>query len=215
MDFPYLATQLLRTNIPFEPPRVNETPHSLLERLREKPDHLSWKRLVDLYTPLIERWLKQQGVSPSDVDDFVQEVMGVVVREMGDFRHSKQKGAFRRWLRTITVNRLKGYWRSKPRKVLVEGKSKIDYQLAQLEDPSSELSQLWDKEHDEFVARRLLELLEPEFTASTWQAFRRLVMDEIKPAQVAKELGLTTNAVLIAKSRVLRRLRQEIKGLTG
>jgi RNA polymerase sigma-70 factor (ECF subfamily) len=194
---------------------VNETPYSLLERLREKPDGVSWKRLVDLYTPLIERWLRQQAVSPDEIDDFVQEVMGVVVREMAEFRHSNRKGAFRRWLRTITVNRLRGYWRSKPRKVLAAGRVEIEFQLTQLEDPTSALSRLWDKEHDEFVARRLLELLEPEFTASTWQAFRRQVMDEMKPAQVAKELGLTTNAVLIAKSRVLRRLRQEIKGLTG
>jgi hypothetical protein len=33
------------------------------------------------------------------------------------------------------------------------------------------------------------------------------------PAQVAQELGLSLNAVLIAKSRVLRTLSQEARGL--
>jgi RNA polymerase sigma-70 factor (ECF subfamily) len=56
-------------------------------------------------------------------------------------------------------------------------------------------------------------IITSEFRPATWQAFRRLVLDEAKPETVASELGLSINAVLIAKSRVLRRLRQEVQGL--
>jgi len=49
---------------------------------------------------------------------------------------------------------------------------------------------------------------------ATWRAFRRQVVDECSASSVADELGLTANAVLIAKSRVLRRLREEARGLT-
>ena len=63
------------------------------------------------------------------------------------------------------------------------------------------------------IARQLLEQLQAEFTQSTWLAFRRQVMDEVKASDVGAELGLSVNAVLIAKSRVLRRFRQEIEGL--
>jgi RNA polymerase sigma-70 factor (ECF subfamily) len=84
--------------------------------------------------------------------------------------------------------------------------------LQQLEDPHSELSRQWDREHDAHLTQRALELLEPEFKATTWQAFRRLV-DGATPDAVAAELGLTVNAVCIAKSRVLRRLREELAGL--
>lgn len=59
----------------------------------------------------------------------------------------------------------------------------------------------------------MLELIEPEFRPATWQAFRRVVLDGDKPAQVAAELGISENAVLLAKSRVLSRLRQEARGL--
>jgi RNA polymerase sigma-70 factor (ECF subfamily) len=86
--------------------------------------------------------------------------------------------------------------------------------LEQLEDPNSALSQLWDREHDQHVTRRLLELIEPEFSATTWQAFRRVVLEGAKAAEVAAELGITANAVWIAKSRVLARLREELRGLT-
>ena len=34
-----------------------QTSASLLERLRTAPDDVSWRRLDDLYRPLIRRWL--------------------------------------------------------------------------------------------------------------------------------------------------------------
>jgi RNA polymerase sigma-70 factor (ECF subfamily) len=56
-------------------------------------------------------------------------------------------------------------------------------------------------------------LVEPEFTPSTWRAFRRVVLEGAPPTAVAAELGTSVNAVFIAKSRVLQRLRQEARGL--
>ena len=58
-----------------------------------------------------------------------------------------------------------------------------------------------------------MKLVQPEFTEATWQAFRRLALDGAAAKVVAGELGLSVNAVLIAKSRVLSRLRQEARGL--
>ena len=83
----------------------------------------------------------------------------------------------------------------------------------QLQEPESDLSRAWDREHVEFVARRLLELMEVEFSPTTWRAFRRQVLDGLKPAEVAAELGTSVNAVLLAKSRVLARVRKEGRGL--
>ena len=37
---------------------IVQTPQSLLEKLRQQPDAAAWKRLVDLYTPLLQRWLR-------------------------------------------------------------------------------------------------------------------------------------------------------------
>jgi RNA polymerase sigma-70 factor (ECF subfamily) len=189
---------------------MKETPHSLLERLCLHSDATSWKRLVDLYTPLLRAWLRQQ-LPPADVDDLVQDVLAVVVRELPDFRHNSNRGAFRRWLRTITFNRLKGYWRSR-RTVPAGGEGAAV--LNGIADPASDPDKHWEREHDEFIVRRALELLEPEFTATTWQAFWRQVIDGAKPAEVGAELALTPNAVVLAKFRVLRRLRRELDGLT-
>jgi RNA polymerase sigma-70 factor (ECF subfamily) len=189
-----------------------DTSLSLLERLRVQPDAPSWQRLVDLYTPLIHGWLRRQGVRPQDADDLVQEVLGVVVRELPRFQHDRRRSAFRCWLRTITLNRLRGFWRSQQTRAAA-GCAGVDDRLAQLEDPDGGLSQLWEQEHDRHVLRRLLELIEPEFAPTTWQAFWRVTLDGARPIEVAANLGLSVNAVLLAKSRVLRRLRQEAQGL--
>jgi RNA polymerase sigma-70 factor (ECF subfamily) len=44
---------------------------------------------------------------------------------------------------------------------------------------------------------------------TTWAAFQRVAVDGLPAARVAEELGLSENAVLQAKSRILKRLRQE------
>jgi RNA polymerase sigma-70 factor (ECF subfamily) len=189
-----------------------ETPISLLERLRLAPDPASWQRFVALYTPLIAGWLRRQDVQAADIDDLTQEVLGTLVRELPQFRHDLRRGAFRRWLRNITINRLRSFWRAR-RPAPVGGNDSREQMLEQLEDPDSDLSRLWDEEHDRHVVRRLLELIEPEFEPATWRAFQMLVLEAKPTREAAAALGLSPNAVRIAKSRVLARFRQEIDGL--
>jgi RNA polymerase sigma-70 factor (ECF subfamily) len=193
---------------------MSETSLSLLDRLRLQPDKESWQQLVDVYTPLIQAWLRRHGVATADAEDLTQEVMTVVVREIPTFKHNQQPGAFRSWLRTIAVNRLRVLWRSRHMRPVATGGSDFLKMLDELEDPDSDLSRLWDQQHDHHVARRLMELVKPQFEPATWQAFRRVVLDGVKAAVAAAELNISVNAVLLAKSRVLSRLRQEIQGLT-
>lgn len=191
---------------------MSETPVSLLERLRLRPDGESWQRLVDLYTPLLNRWLGRHTMPHADAEDLVQEVLAVVVRELPNFYHNLRRGAFRRWLRTILANRLRAFWRD--RKALPINRGDDPEQIwARLEDPCSDLSGVWDREHDRYVLGRLLELLPSEFEPATWKAFRLVAVEGRSPAEVAQELGLSTNAIRIAKSRVLKRMRQEAEGL--
>jgi RNA polymerase sigma-70 factor (ECF subfamily) len=191
-----------------------ETSASLLERLRQPSDAAAWERLVHLYTPLLRGWLRRHLVEDNDADDLVQEVLQVLVQELPQFHYDPQRGSFRGWLRTITVHRVRMFWRSRRARPLATGDSDMARKLDELEDPHSALSQQWDREHDQHVARRLLELIEPDFEPTTWRAFQRLALDGADPAAVAGELGLSLNAVYLAKYRVMHRLRQEIQGLT-
>jgi RNA polymerase sigma-70 factor, ECF subfamily len=192
---------------------MSETSASLLDRLRLDPDAASWQRLVELYTPLIRGWLRRHTLPDQDADDVVQEVLSVVVRKLPQFERQPRTGAFRRWLRSITVNCLRDFWRAAQHRPRATGDSDFLQELDQLEDPNSALSRQWDAEHDRHVANRLLEMIRPDFEANTWQAFRRVALEGASPDQAAAELGVSVNAVFIAKSRVLGRLREEGKGL--
>jgi RNA polymerase sigma-70 factor (ECF subfamily) len=166
----------------------------------------AWDRLVALYTPLLDAWLTAAGLQPADRDDLTQRVLEILVRQLPAFEHSGRPGAFRAWLRGITVNLLREFWRARP-------EPGAGPRLEQLSDPDGGLSRLWHEQHDRHVLHALMKLVRPEFSEATWQAFRRQALDGALARVVAAELGLSVNAVLIAKSRVLARLRQEARGL--
>ena len=185
---------------------MSETSLSLLERIRRAPDESAWRRLVDLYAPLIRHWLRQAALQQADRDDLEQEVLAVMVRKLPEFQRERT-GSFRAWLRVVCLNAVRAYFRSR-RPAAADSQ-----ELSQLEDPNGALTKLWDAEHDRHIVRRLLELLEPQFEKATLQAFRGTVVEGRKASVVAAELGVSVNAVLLAKSRVLRCLRREVAGL--
>jgi len=189
------------------------TSASLLDRLHGPADPTAWDRLTAVYSPLIRGWLRKQNVRDDDAEDLVQEVLVVVVRRFPDFEHNGRTGAFRAWLRMIAVNVSRDFWKARRLRPAVVGGSDFGAVLDRLADPTDDLSREWDKEHDLFVARRLLEILRPQFEEKTWTAFERFALKGEAAAEVAKDLGITSNAVFIAKSRVLARLREEAAGL--
>jgi RNA polymerase sigma-70 factor (ECF subfamily) len=186
------------------------TSESLLERLRDHRDAQAWRKLVLVYTPLMRAWLRPAKLQTADIDNVTQRVLEVVLRKLPHFKHNGRPGAFRAWLRGITGNLLHEFWRDQEPGGQSQDAATI---LDQLQNSASGLSQWWDQEHDRHVINGLLRLVERDFSATTWQAFRRVVLDEASPDAVAAETGMSVNAVLIAKSRVLARLRQEARGL--
>jgi DNA-directed RNA polymerase specialized sigma24 family protein len=77
-------------------------------------------------------------------------------------------------------------------------------------DPSSADSIAFDREHDEFIVARAMKISEHEFEPNTWAAFRMQIVEQQRPADVANYFGMSTNAVVKSKSRVLKRLREYV-----
>jgi RNA polymerase sigma factor (sigma-70 family) len=187
-----------------------ETSTGLLRAARDCTDDEAWRRLVSLYEPLLQGWLRRQGVQHADADDLVEDTLATVAQELPTFKHNGHVGAFRSWLRGILVNRLLTFRRSQRVRTICPADSDLLHRLADvLADPESDLARKWDDDHDRFVARKLLDHIEPEFQPQTWQAFRRVALDGADPDLVAAELDISLASVYAAKSRVLKRLRQE------
>lgn len=188
---------------------VAETPLSLLDRLIDRPDAEAWRRFVGLYTPYLLGWLRRDPGLRDDAEDLVRGVLAVVRRELPRFER-RRTGSFSAWLRAVTVNRLQVLLRS--RKAVPAGPGGAEL-LSALADPNSELSRQRDRDHDLYVAHRLLDQATADFEPATVRAFRMLALEGRASAEVASELKLARNAVFLAKSRILRRLRELSEGL--
>jgi RNA polymerase sigma-70 factor, ECF subfamily len=181
---------------------------SLLDRLRQAgSDAPEWRRLQEIYWPLIQSWLLRVPGLRADADDLTQEVLVVLVRQLPAFER-RRDGSFRAWLRQITVNRVRAFQKARRRHGRAGG-AEIESLLAQLHDSTSDLARQWDEDHDRHVLNQLLAQVQRDFRPRTWAAFTRLALDGRPAAQVAEELGMSETAVLQAKARILKRLRAE------
>src|SRR5262245_14031566 len=133
------------------------TSASLLQRVLDPGDRAAWERLHRLYAPLIRGCLRRYLPQIADVDDETQQVFAVVFAKLPTFEHDGRAGSFRAWLRGICVNRVRMFWRER------EPGLDPEPALRQLEDPHSDLSRQWDREHDEHVVGTLLAQVEAEF----------------------------------------------------
>jgi RNA polymerase sigma-70 factor, ECF subfamily len=191
---------------------MDVTRQSLLLRARDG-DEDAWVDLSRLYKPLIYGYLRRQSVPEADQDDLVQEILIAIVRGLPAFEHSGRRGAFRAWLRAIAYNHSCNFWRSPARRTSTLSDTMAEETLLRLEDPDDSLHRFWEDEHDEYVLRCLIDLIELEFEPTTVRAFRRVALEGASGADVAAELGITLVAVYAGRSRVLKRLKELAEGL--
>jgi RNA polymerase sigma-70 factor (ECF subfamily) len=189
----------------------NSTSPSLLQRAGER-DEEAWSRLVALYAPLVRYWCRRGGVGPDEVEDVTQDVFGAVALGLEQFR-AQPGGTFRAWLRGITRHKLIDHYKRRDRQPRGEGGSEALLRLQ--EEPGLPESDGESEEAGEVSAlyRRALELVRGEFEERTWQMFWRTAIDNQAADLVAGELGVTQAAVRKARSRILRRLREEVGDL--
>ena len=186
---------------------IHTTPVTLLARLREAQNEAAWQRLVHLYTPLLFFWARRSGESEHDAADLVQEVFVALLRTLPTFQHDSRDGRFRSWLRTIMLNKLRDRKRQEART------DKAHAQHAAEPELPDDAQAYWETEYHQELARRALRLMQAEFAPTTWKACWETVVQGRPTAEVAAELGISENAVYVAKCRVIRRLRQELIGL--
>ena len=197
---------------PQHPPSAESLPASLLERVREN-DASAWYKLVSLFSPLVYLWIRKDGVPAADAPDAAQDVFLEVARSLSKFRRDRPGDSFTGWIRTITRRRACDHARARARAFAAHGGSDALEQMANIPDelPSEDPDETASANAD--LLRRGLDLIRDEFTAVTWQAFEAIALHGRPPRDVADELGLSIGAVYVAKSRVRKRLREELEGL--
>ncbi len=188
-------------------PTDHSSTSSSLIRLAQQHDPVAWDRLADLYGPLIYSWCRRYGLSRPNAADTVQETLTALLRSICQFDESA--GSFRGWLWTIARNKMRDLARGQGRQPTAAGGSDFQQQLQQLPEQHPQ-----DDSQEQLAWRSLLDRalaqVRVDFELGTWQAFWRVTVDGLMPAEAAVELGMSPAAVRQARSRVLRRLRDTI-----
>jgi RNA polymerase sigma-70 factor (ECF subfamily) len=183
---------------------------TLIEQVQQG-DAAGWRRLVQLYGPLVLWWCGRWHVPDADREDIAQEVFQVVHARVGGFIRRRECGSFRAWLRQITRNVWLAYRRRMRAIAAAVGGSDAQARLAQLPAESDDGTDEPDEaaEHGVLI-RQSLELFREAFGPQTWELFWRHAVKGQPAKDVAETLGTSVGAVLTAKSRVLGRLRREL-----
>ena len=186
---------------------MQPTPATLLDQVRNAHNHTAWEQFVRLYTPLLMDLARRMGLQAADTADMVQDVFVALVQAMPHFRYDPNR-SFRAWLGTLALNR----WRDRLRKraaVPVADHDPVWNGLVSA-DPNEAFE---ETEYRATLLSRALAIVRPEFSPAAWEMFQLAAIEGVVPAEAARQLGATANAVYLARARVVRRLREVLIGL--
>jgi len=179
-------------------------------RLRDTRDGEAWAQFVEIYSPLVYQYMRRRGLQDADAVDVTQEVLRTVVRSVGGFNHNRRLGAFRKWLMSVARSRLADFIGKRGNQVSASGETVAMEKLNQQPARESEDENL-EREYQKCLFQWAVDKVHGEFQESTWQAFWQTYVEERRCSEVAKQLQVTTQAVYMARGRVLSRLRQKIR----
>ena len=176
---------------------------SLLHRLSTGSDPEAWREFHDRYGLLIRGMARRQGLQDADCDEVVQDVLTALAQSMPGFQYDPKRGMFRAYLKTITVRKILAR-RRRVGEVVV-----TDDQL-ELATTDNRIDAMWESEWRQYHLRQALSVVETEFNAVDRAAFEAYAIRAESAAETAEKIGITTNQVYQAKSRILRRLERII-----
>ncbi len=188
------------------------TSTSLLDGIRSH-DSETWQRFVDAYGPMIYWASRRAGLEAADAADVTQDVFGAVAQSIDRFRRDRPGDSFRAWLWTILRNKIRDHFRRNDYRNRAEGGTVAHVKMAQIPEPPDPDDVGSSTGSGAVLLKQTLQLVRAEFESNTWDAFWQTAVEGQKPADVARDLGMTLHAVYKAKSRVLCRLRQEYDAL--
>jgi RNA polymerase sigma-70 factor (ECF subfamily) len=164
-----------------------------------------------LYGPLVTHWCRRGPLDSHAAADCVQDVFASVAAAIENFQPQRTTGSFRAWLWTITRNKLRDHFRRAARSPVAAGGSSAFGLIQQIVDPIplSDDEPTGDLQLQQLTSRAMAQV-QSEFEPRTWQAFWRSVVDGISTADVAQELQMSEATVRQSRSRILRRLRQQL-----
>jgi RNA polymerase sigma-70 factor (ECF subfamily) len=174
-----------------------ETRSSLLVQLADGDNRKAWFEFVNLYQPVIFNYARRHGLQDADAQDVVQVVLTKVAVKAKSWEAGQSRGSFRRWLSVTVRNLAIDHFRSLKRQP--RNLPDVEHLVAATES--------FDLEQRRSLFRWAAGRICQETSPKNWQAFILTAMQNGPVAEVAAQLGMTTGAVYVARSRIIARIR--------
>lgn len=185
---------------------------SLLVQLRDGSNDAAWREFINVYGPVVYGFARNRGLQDADAADLVQDVMRAVMRAIGRLEYDRRQGTFRGWLFTITRNKVFNFLSARRIRPQASGDSGTNRMLAEQPAATDESDQ-WEVEYQRRLASLAMNRVKGEFQEKTWRAFWLTAVDGTPAGEAASQIGISTGAVYVAKSRVLARLKEEVEAM--
>jgi RNA polymerase sigma factor (sigma-70 family) len=185
---------------------------SLLLRVRDARNHHAWNEFVDVYGPVIFNYCRLRQLQECDASDVAQEVLLRLSSALREFEYKPELGRFRDWLGVVTHRELLKFWNRRGRSRSLT----VSLAVTQNETSTTEVldDSLWNAHFHSELLQAALVRIRSEFTEQTWEAFQLAWLEDQSPIQVAERLQIGIEKVYVAKSRALKRLREEVLRLS-
>ena len=191
---------------------VTRTTTALLDGLVDPANDEVWRSFDERYRPILVGFAVRLGLDHADACDVAQETLLRFVREYREGRYDRQRGRLRSWLVSMASSRAATMRRREVSRREARGESAI----IDLSDQAS-MSEAWEQERRRTILKRAFDELRSTSRTDprTLQAFDLLFTQQMSPASVAAELGMSVHDVYLAKSRVAAKLREIVARLEG
>ena len=193
---------------------MNEHPRtraSLLLRIRDPRDADAWTQFVEVYAPLIYGYARKQGLQDADAADLVQDVLRTTALAVRKLNYDARLGSFRGWLFTVARTKLADLVNKRRWPGRGTGESAVQQLLVNQPASEPDPEEDWNDEYERRVFAWAAERVRREVEETTWQAFWQTAVEGRSGQEVSAALGMTIAAVYLAKSRVMTRLKEQVR----
>lgn len=181
----------------------------ILEGLADSGNTQAWSHFVGYFRPVLVGFARNAGLSQAAAEDFTQQALLEFFKSFQTGNYDRSKGRLSHWLFGIARKVLSQTFRKKaPEKVATDLQKSSETQPLDSLAACGGSEDLWQQQWEKMVMQVCMDRARQEFDEKTFSAFEMYALQELDPDEVAGRLGISRNAVYIAKSRILSRIRE-------
>ncbi len=200
------------------PYSATRTTTRLLDALAQPDNQPVWTVLDARYRPVIAALTRRIGLSDVDAEEAAQQTLTEFVRAFGEGRYDRGKGRLSSWILGIahhTALRMLRQRKSGPAVGSTAVEAAVEGAAGGAIDEAS-LRTIWTDERDRTILAQAMVVLRTEHDVDerTVNAFELVAIRGVPVAAAAAQCGMSESQVYVAKSRVLKQLKEIVAELT-